>query len=223
MVSKGFEASGQVVGATQANLTPKNAEGSNETAMEQEIVQLKNLVLFLRERERSLELQLLEYYGLQEQESIMRELESQVKINKMELKLLSLKIEPLQAENRRLQAELLDYSEILTELDAARAKVMSLKRQLRTEGDEAEEKVAVLQQTISILQSKMDMYERDREDFEWKLKRLEELENEALSLRMLNEELDRENLELNRKLEDLHLEGPEVIIYSPYFLYGIVH
>ncbi|XP_020270692.1 protein CHUP1, chloroplastic-like [Asparagus officinalis] len=194
---------------TPTNLTPKKGESKGEMAMEQEIAQLKNLVLSLRERERSLELQLLEYYGLQEQEAIMRDLESQVKMNTMESKIFSLKIEALQAENQRLQVQLFDCSRTMNELENARSTVKYLKRKLRTDGEEMNEKMTGLQMKISMLQSRVDLDERDHEAFERKLKRLKELEDEAVNLRMLNSELQQENLELSRKLEKSLLEGQE--------------
>ena len=174
LVLKEFEASGRDPEGTPTNHTPKKGETRDEIAMEQEIEQLKNLVISLRERERSLEVQLLEYYGLEEQEAAMRELESQVKINTMEAKIFSLKIESVQAENQRLQAQLLDYSKNLSELEAARAKVKFLKRKLKTDGEEAREKMTTLQRKISTLQSRVEMDGVDREDFERKLKRLKE-------------------------------------------------
>ena len=59
--------------------------------------------IILQERERHVEVQLLEYYGLKEQETTVIELQNRFKINNMEVKLFHLKIESLQAENHRLE------------------------------------------------------------------------------------------------------------------------
>ncbi|KAJ4976819.1 hypothetical protein NE237_001925 [Protea cynaroides] len=50
---------------------------------EQEIINLGNTVKVLHEREKNLEIQLLEYYGLKEQETAMAELQNRLKISNM--------------------------------------------------------------------------------------------------------------------------------------------
>ncbi|KAI3865934.1 hypothetical protein MKW92_032962 [Papaver armeniacum] len=101
-----------------------------ERETDQELINLRNMVRVLRERERNLEIQLLEYYGLKEQETAVMELQNRLKINTMEAKLFTLKIESLQGDNQRLEAQVADYSRVLAELEAARAKIKMLSGKL---------------------------------------------------------------------------------------------
>ncbi|XP_042423151.1 protein CHUP1, chloroplastic-like [Zingiber officinale] len=95
----------------------KKSENQEDGAMQEEITKLRNQVWSLQENERGLELQLLEYYGMQEQEAAVRELENQIKINSVQAKLNSLKIESLLADNQKLRAQLIDYSRARGESD----------------------------------------------------------------------------------------------------------
>ncbi|KAA8540324.1 hypothetical protein F0562_024757 [Nyssa sinensis] len=61
----------------------------------------------------------------------VRELQNRLKINNMEAKLFTLKIESLQANNRRLVAQVADYAKVVAELEAARAKIKMLEKTLR--------------------------------------------------------------------------------------------
>ncbi|PKA59005.1 hypothetical protein AXF42_Ash001098 [Apostasia shenzhenica] len=56
----------------------------------------------------------------EECDAAVRELESQLKINTVETKLSYLKIESLQAENQRLQAQFLDHSKEVNKLESAK-------------------------------------------------------------------------------------------------------
>nr|GFC40685.1 protein CHUP1, chloroplastic [Tanacetum cinerariifolium] len=100
---------------------------------EQEISNLQNTVKRLKERERGLKAQLLEYSRLKEQETTVRELQSRLKLNSMESKLLTLKVESLQTENKRLVSQTADYNKVLSDLEAARAKIKLLKKKLLSE------------------------------------------------------------------------------------------
>ncbi|XP_065017168.1 uncharacterized protein LOC135643758 [Musa acuminata AAA Group] len=63
---------------------PKNPAIEEDSATEQEIASLRSLVCSLQENERSLELQLLEYYGMQEQAAAVRDLERQLQMSSTE-------------------------------------------------------------------------------------------------------------------------------------------
>ncbi|KAG1330121.1 putative protein CHUP1, chloroplastic [Cocos nucifera] len=199
---------------TPTALTPK-LESKDEMAMVQEIAHLRKLVWSLRERESRLELQLLEYYGMKEQEAAMRELENQLKINSMETKSYSLKVDSLQAENLRLQSRVSDYSRAMAELNAARAKIKLLKKKLKSDAEQAKERIASLHQRISVLQCREQKDGKNDKEVERKLERLKKLENEVTELRVINSKLERENSDLARRLEATQilassvLEGPE--------------
>jgi len=124
--------------------------------MEKEIDYLRNLVEALKERERSLEMQMIEYHALKEMEANLRELENRLKVSAMESKLLNLKIESLQADNQKLQAQASDYPRVVGELESAREKIQLLEKRLRVDGEQAREKLAALHQRIT------EMLDRER-------------------------------------------------------------
>ncbi|BAF16743.1 protein CHUP1, chloroplastic [Oryza sativa Japonica Group] len=167
-----------------------------------EIFELREMVRSLQEREKTLELQLLESYGLQEQDVAVRELENQLKINTVESKLYTLKIESLQSENERLQAQLTESSKLASELEAARMKCKLLKKKLRQDAEQAKERIASLQEMADSWQCKEIITEgKFSAEVEEKLSKLEELENEARELRVVNSRLQQENAHLARRLE----------------------
>ncbi|XP_010939030.1 protein CHUP1, chloroplastic [Elaeis guineensis] len=172
-----------------------------DVEMELEIAYLRNLVHSLQEREKCLELQMLEYYGLKEQEATVRELENRLKMNTMEVKLLSLKIESLQDENQKLKNQVLDYSRVMTELESARSMIKLLKKKLKSDGEQARDKLASLQQKIAVLQENEHKDGKNDVEVESNLKRLKEVEDEATELRKENSRLVQEKLDLMQKLE----------------------
>ncbi|KAL2493172.1 actin binding protein family [Abeliophyllum distichum] len=166
-----------------------------------EIRSLRSTVNMLQERERNLEIQLLEYYGLKEQETAVMELQNRVKLNNMEAKLYNLKIESLQANNRRLEAEVSDYAKVVTELEAAKAKIKLLKKKLRSETEQNHEQILTLQERVMKLQEQETMAVKNDPSMKYKLQKLKELEVEIEDLRKSNQGLKRENSELAQKLE----------------------
>uniref|UniRef100_A0A1D1ZL62 Protein CHUP1, chloroplastic n=1 Tax=Anthurium amnicola TaxID=1678845 RepID=A0A1D1ZL62_9ARAE len=201
------------MGTRPAERPPENEE---EKLMQQEIAGLKDLVQSLRERESSLEIQLLEFYGLKEQESTVLELENRVKMGAMEAEMLSLKVESLLAENRRLEAQASDYSRTKAELESARAKIKRLRRKLKSESVQAKEKVATLHQRVAALQDlECRVVEKEEEELQGNLMRLKDLEHEAAELERANSRLAMENSDLAEKLESAQilastaLESPE--------------
>ncbi|KAG6482303.1 protein CHUP1, chloroplastic-like [Zingiber officinale] len=161
----------------------KKSENQEDGAMQEEITKLRNQVWSLQENERGLELQLLEYYGMQEQEAAVRELENQIKINSVQAKLNSLKIESLLTDNQKLRAQLIDYSRAVNELEAAKGAIKLLDR---------EEKATSLKRRIET---------KDDEEIARRVNRMEELEFEIAKLNCMNSRLSEENLDLTRKLE----------------------
>ncbi|XP_008775426.1 protein CHUP1, chloroplastic-like isoform X2 [Phoenix dactylifera] len=196
-----------------------------DVEMEQEIAYLRNLVQSLQEREESLELQMLEYYGLKEQEATVRELENRLKMNMMEVKLLSLKIESMQDENQKLKTQVSDYSRVMTELESAKSMIKLLKRKLKSDGEQARDKLASLQQRIAVLQENEHKNGKNDVEFESKLERLQEVEDEAAELRKENLRLVQEKLDLVQKLEattqmisSATLNAPEAVLEEVYCL-----
>ncbi|KAJ0985520.1 hypothetical protein J5N97_003876 [Dioscorea zingiberensis] len=185
-------------GNSPVNQTLKSSECEDYLALKQEIDDLRNLVNSYKGRERELETQLIEYYGLKEQNAAVGELQNRLKISTVEAKLLSLKIESLQDENKKLREELSDYLRVMNELKAAEAKINMLERTLRSDREVAKEKIAELLKRVTMLQ------ERELEDggndpeIE---KRLKGLEDEVADLRKVNSLLAQEKSDLEKRLE----------------------
>ncbi|XP_006655065.1 protein CHUP1, chloroplastic [Oryza brachyantha] len=188
------------------NTTSPAARVMEEVASkERQICELQDMVRSLQEREKTLELQLLECYGLQEQDAAVRELENQLRINSVESKLYTLKIESLLSENERLQAQLAESSKLVSELEATRMKCKLLKKKLRQDAEQAKERITSLQQMVDSLQCKEITEGEVSAEVQKKLNRLEELENEARELRVVNSRLQQENAHLTRRLELIRL------------------
>ncbi|MED6219629.1 hypothetical protein PIB30_037515 [Stylosanthes scabra] len=183
---------------------------------EQEIKQLKNVIRVLQERERTLELQLHEYCGIREQETAVMELQNRLKISNMETQMFNLKLETLQTENRRLEAQMVDHAKALGELETSKAKVKMLKKKLRYEAEQNKEQIANLKQKISKLQDQESKWNRE---IQAKLGKLKELESENQELRDANMRLEMENSELASRLDSTQmlaqavLEDPEADVH----------
>ncbi|KAK1315517.1 hypothetical protein QJS10_CPA06g01016 [Acorus calamus] len=177
---------------------PSEAKEAKMASMEQEMRNLRNVVKALKERERDLEMHLLEYYGLKEQESVFKELESRLKISTMEAKLFALKVESLQADKHRLESQALDYLRVVSELASARAKIKQLKRKLWSKDDGARQQIEELQERASMLQ---EQNINDDHDCHYQEVKLKELEEDAEELKRVNLQLVNEKMELERKLE----------------------
>ncbi|RRT83859.1 hypothetical protein B296_00016609 [Ensete ventricosum] len=178
-------------------------ELENEKAkMDAEIVYLSNLGQDLWDRNRSLEMELLEYYGLKEmQEAAVKKLENQLKLNSVEAKCLSLKVESLMDENQRLKLQTSELSGKVQELGLARARVKHLKRRQKYIHVQAREKISSLEKRISLMHSIKRRESQDEAEVQNKMKRVKELEDEAGVLRKENSMLTQESLDLARRLE----------------------
>ncbi|KAJ1420245.1 hypothetical protein SESBI_14376 [Sesbania bispinosa] len=202
--------------------TPRSKVGSpvaypslEKDDYEQEIRQLRNMIRMLQERERSLEVQLLEYCGLREQETVVMELQNRLKISSMEAKMYNLKVETLQSENRRLEAHVADHAKLLGELETAKTKVKFLKRKIRYEAEQNREHIMNLKQRVAKLHDLESKAAASDQEIQIKLKRLKDLEAEAEQLRKTNLRLQMDNSDLARRLDSTQilanavLEDPE--------------
>ncbi|URD87329.1 protein CHUP1, chloroplastic-like [Musa troglodytarum] len=201
LVMQEFEVTRKDLQTTPFTTMPEKPVMQDRAMMEQEITNLKELVLSLQEREWCREQQLLDYHGLKGQEAVVRELVNRLKISSMEAKLYMLKIESLQVDNQRLQAQLEDCAKAISELDAAREHIKLLDEKLESDRDKAKEIMASLHQRISSLQQREQKNVENDAEVKSKLKKLEELEHESMELRMINSRLAEENSDLARKLK----------------------
>lgn len=184
---------------------PRPCRGSEKDDCEKEVKNLKSMVQMLQDREKNLEVELLEYYGLKEQETIVMELQNRLKLNNMEGRLLNLKIESLQADNRRLEAQVADHAKTVSELEAAKTKIKLLKKKLRTEAEQNREQILAVQERVTKLQEQAHKAAAIDPDTQSRLQRLKVLEAEAEDLRKSNMKLQLENSQLARRLDSTQM------------------
>lgn len=166
-----------------------------------ELEGLRDLVKELQEREVKLEGELLEYYGLKEQESDVAELQKQLKIKTVELDMLNITINSLQTERKKLQEEVAQGIAAKKELDLTRNKLKDLQRQIQLEANQTKGHLLLLKQQVTSLKTKEEEASKRDAEVERKLKALMELEVEVVELRRKNKELQIEKRELTVKLD----------------------
>lgn len=201
---------------------PKEHKYAEHEEHERELRNLRSKVEILEEREKILENQLLEYYGLKEQENAVSELQNRLRVHNMEAKLYNLKIESLQSDNKRLQAKVADYGKVVAELGSSQAKIKLLRKKLGFEAEQNREQILKLQERVMKLQDQEKNAVEIDQDVDTQSQeriRLEELED----MKKYNHSLKLENLELAQKVENLQmlaesaLDDKEVI-----FVYNIL-
>ncbi|CAN8321516.1 unnamed protein product [Cochlearia groenlandica] len=170
-----------------------------------EINRLKNTVRALRERERSLEDKLLEYYSLKEQQKIAMELRSRLKLNQMETKVFNFKIKSLQSENEKLKSQCSEHSKAVSELSLAKSQVLVLKKKLNVNTQQHVEQILSLRERVAKLQEDEIKAVLSEQDADKMMKRLRDLEGEINELMDSNTRLHLENFELGEKLESVQI------------------
>ncbi|XP_027340228.1 protein CHUP1, chloroplastic-like isoform X2 [Abrus precatorius] len=186
--------------------------GPEKDDCEQEISQLRNMIRMLQDREQNLEVQLLEYCGLREQETAVIELQNRLKASNMEVKMFNLKVKTLQSENRRLEEQVADHAEVVADLEAAKAKVKLLNKKIRYEAEQNREQIISLQQKVARLQDQEWKDAACDQDIQIKLKKLKYLECEAEELRKSNSRLQIENCDLAQRLDSTQILANAVLI-----------
>lgn len=166
-----------------------------------ELERLRRLVKELEEREVKLEGELLEYYGLKEQESDVVELQKQFKIKTVEIDMLNITINSLQAERKKLQDEVAQGVSAKKELEVARSKIRELQRQIQQAASQTKGQLLLLKQQVTSLQAKEEEAAKKEVEVEKRLKAVKDLEVEVLELRRKNKELQHEKRELVVKLD----------------------
>ncbi|KAM7487585.1 hypothetical protein LguiB_025069 [Lonicera macranthoides] len=166
-----------------------------------ELESLRNQVRELEEREVKLEGELLEYYGLKEQKSDISELQRQLKIKTVEIDLLNITINSLQADRKKLQEEISRGVSAKKELEVARNKIKELQRQFQLEANQTKGQLLLLKRQVSGLQAKEEEAFKKDNEVEKMAKTLKELEVEVVELKRMNRELQHEKIELIVKLD----------------------
>lgn len=175
-----------------------------------EVERLRNLVKDLEEREVKLEGELLEYYGIMEQESNIAELQKQLKIKTVEINMLNTTINSLQTERKKLHEEIAQGAFSKKELDAARNKIKDLQRQIQRDANQTKAQLLFLKQQVSGLQTKEEEAVKNDIEVGKKIKAVKELEVEVLELKRKNRELQHEKRELTVKLDAADAKIAEV-------------
>ncbi|KAJ8557723.1 hypothetical protein K7X08_004489 [Anisodus acutangulus] len=191
--------------------SPKEYKIVRRDDHEQEIKNLKNIVETLKERERTLEIQLLEYYGLKEQENAVMELQNRLKIHNMEAKHLGLKIESLKAEKLRLEAQVADYAKVVSDLEVAKLKIKQLKKKLWLEANRNKERILSLKERVLKLQDEEKNTVEIESDVLLKLQKLNDLARQADELKKSNQSLRAENPTLAERLESVQILATSVL------------
>ncbi|KAL8138103.1 hypothetical protein V2J09_004104 [Rumex salicifolius] len=165
-----------------------------------ELERLRNLVKELEEREVRLEGELLEYYGMKEQESDIVELQKQLKIKTVEIDMLNLTVKSLQTERKKLQEEVTQTTTARKDLEVARKKIKELQRQIQLEANQTKGQLLLLKQQVSSLHAKEEEAFRKDAEVDRKLKAFKDLELDVTQLKRKNIELQHEKREIMVKL-----------------------
>ncbi|KAK9054732.1 hypothetical protein SSX86_025811 [Deinandra increscens subsp. villosa] len=192
--------------------SPKGDSRAEKDTHEQEIKNLRNTVKILEERESNLEIKLLEYYGLKEQETVVMELQNRLKLDNMEAKIFTLKIESLQGDNRRLEAQMTDYKKVVADLEAARTKVKMLKRKLKSETEQHKKQILDFHQRVQKMQEDENKHVAKIDpEIKSELCKLKGLEAEAAELRKSNHDLQLEKNDLANRLDRVQILATSVL------------
>lgn len=184
--------------------SPQQFKSSEPDEHSTEINSLRNQVEILEERERYLEIQLLEYYGLKEQETAVAELQNRLRMSIVETKLNNLKIESLLSDNGRLETQVADYAKAVTELEAAKAKIKFLRKKLRIEAEQNREQILSLRERVMKLQDEEKIAVENGQDMEMQWQK-ENKSEELEEVKKSNHSLKLANSELAQKLEYLQM------------------
>ncbi|CAA0816106.1 actin binding protein family [Striga hermonthica] len=167
---------------------------------EREIEHLQAHVKTLEEREKDLENQLLGHNGLKDHENALVELKNQLRLNNIEAKHYNLKIESLISNNKKLEAGLADYENVVTELEGARGKVKALRNKLKLAAEQNQEQILVLQDRVMRLKDKEKKTDEINRELEAVVREREELTRELEEMKKSNQSLRLENSDMAQKL-----------------------
>ncbi|MCO5551708.1 hypothetical protein L7F22_005212 [Adiantum nelumboides] len=165
-----------------------------------ELTKLKALVAELQQKEVKLEAELLEYYGLKEQERDHNEVERQLRRKNTEIEKLNGKIKVLEEQKKSLSEELTGKDNLKKELEAARLKIKDLQKTIQSDAGQTKAQLLILKQQVATLQAREQEASKKDFDMEKKLQTLRELEVEVVELRRTSKELQHQKRELTVQL-----------------------
>ncbi|KAJ8553299.1 hypothetical protein K7X08_023977 [Anisodus acutangulus] len=100
------------------------------------------------------------------------------------------------ADKMRLEAKVVDYAKVVSELEAAKVKIEQLKKKVRSEDDHSKEHILALQELVMKLHDQEMKTVETESDVQLKLRKLKDLENQADELKKSNQSLRKENSDL---------------------------
>ncbi|MCO5591362.1 hypothetical protein L7F22_045344 [Adiantum nelumboides] len=186
--------------APKLDETPGNADMTIVVTDAVELTKLKALVAELQQREIKLEAELLEYYGLKEQERDHNEVERQLRRKNTEIEKLNGKIKVLEEQKKSLSEELMGKDNLKKELEAARANIKDLQKTIQSDAGQTKAQLLILKQQVATLQAREQEASKKDFDMEKKLQTLRELEVEVVELRRTSKELQHQKRELTVQL-----------------------
>lgn len=166
-----------------------------------ELAQLKAIVTDLQQKEMKLEAELLEYYGLKEQEKNHLDLEKQLRRKTGEIEKLNAKLISLEDQVKQLSTELKGKESLKNDLEAARGKIKDLQKTIHSDAGQTKAQLLMLKQQVAILQEREQEASKKDLNLERKLQTLKELEVEAMELRRTIKDLQHQKRELTVKLD----------------------
>ncbi|KAI3915294.1 hypothetical protein MKX01_035553 [Papaver californicum] len=187
-----------------------------EDGSENEILELTNMLEVLREKEKHIEIQLLEHYGLKGKENAVMEIHNQLNLNSVESKVFGLKIESLLADKRRLEEQVADRLKVVAELESAKATIKLLNWKIKSDAEHKQEEIL----SSHAYDNKSNELPKDNSTYENydMLKKLEAKQpkgyvtlsaSEAEALRITNSRLRKENGELVKEIDHLQKKQSE--------------
>ncbi|KAJ6322106.1 hypothetical protein OIU77_012063 [Salix suchowensis] len=132
--------------------------------------------------------------------NLVKELEEREVKLEVEIDMLNITINSLQAERKKLQEEILLGASAKEELELSRNKIKELQRQIQLSANQTKGQLLLLKKQVSGLQSKEQEAMKKDADAEKRLKAAKELEVEVVELKRKNKELQHEKRELTIKL-----------------------
>lgn len=167
-----------------------------------EIVHLKAIVSDLQQKEMRLEAELLEYYGLKEQDKNHLDLEKQLRRKNGEIEKLNAKLIFLEDQKRQLVADLEGTERLKNDLEAARAKIKELHKAVHSDTGQTKAQLLILKQQVVTLQEKEQEASKKDLNLERKFQTLKELEVEVMELRRTIKDLQHQKRDLTIKVDN---------------------
>ncbi|XP_024518947.1 protein CHUP1, chloroplastic [Selaginella moellendorffii] len=186
------------------DIFPEPDDGKGGIKLVDEIGDLKARLQQLQEKERKLNAELLDYYGLKEREKGVKELEAQLLVKDEQITSLTASIRKLEDEKKKMADDIKAASKSRGELSEARMKIKDLQKQLSsgtgTNAAQNAAQITMLKQQLETLKAKEQSSMKRNFEIEKKMQTLKELEIEVVELRRTCRELQHQKRDLTVKL-----------------------